>query len=36
MRRGGTGVPFYWVRGERDGQTGRGIEQPDGVAVVVA
>jgi hypothetical protein len=34
--RGGVGAPFYRVGGERDGRTGRGIEWPNGVAVVVA
>jgi hypothetical protein len=34
--RGGVGAPFYRVGGERHGRMGRGMEQPDGVAVVVA
>jgi hypothetical protein len=36
VMRGGVGAPFYRVGGERDGRTGRGIEWPNGVAVVVA
>jgi hypothetical protein len=36
VRRGGARAPFYRAGGEWDGQMGRGIERPDGVAVVVA
>jgi hypothetical protein len=36
VRRGGVEVPFYRVGVEWDGQTGRGIERLDSVAMVVA